>query len=343
MGRHGRWLVLAALGLTGCELIASVLGAIGDLTVLGAMPRADFAEPTSPDQGKVDLMVGARDDGFLPVRPFVRDLRVETADGEEVPVDDSETYDGHDEGSLALLVDGSGSNESGGCLGCPSDPDRVRVEAVSLLAGALADCGDGWQQALLEFGALPSPDYDELKVHADFTLDASTLGDAAEGLGSSGVTPLWDATLEALALLDTRHRRTFSDTDGVGIGLIVLSDGADTVSSASRADVVDEAQRLGVRVHTIGYGPAADADTDRDEEAIDSMRELARQTGGAYGYASTIDDLPGIAEDLAAAQCGGQTRLTVTWPASDPDTRYDGRLVYRDNESIQAPFSFRSP
>jgi len=329
--------------LAGCGLVGSLLGALGDLTVLGAMPSPDFSNPDSPDQGRVDIVVGAKDDGFLPVKPFVRDLRIETADGEKVPVDDSESVDGHDEGSLALLVDGSSSNESGGCLGCPSDPDRVRVEAVALLAEALADCGDGWQQALLEFGTVPSSGFDELTVHADFTDDPAALGDAAEALGSSGATPLWDATLEALDLLQSSHQSTFTDPDDVGIGLVVLSDGADTASFSTRDDVVAEATALGVRIHTIGYGAAADADTERDEDAIEGMRQLAAETGGAYGYASSIDDLPRIAEDLAAAQCGGQTRLVVTWPDAEPDTRYDGRVVYKENEAIKAPFSFRSP
>ena len=336
-----RSLVLIAaltMGLGACEFIGTVLGALSDLSLLGVSPAAGFSQANSPDRGKLRIAVGAVNDSFVPVLPKAKDLKVKTASGEEVPVEETEEVEGHEKGSFVLLVDGSYSTSW-------TDPDRVRVEAVRALADQLSACGNGWEQALMEFGVLNGTNgFDVTAVRARYTDDADAIDAAADDLGSWEETPLWDSTYEVLEDLAAEYDTSFSgDTKKAGMGIVVLSDGADTVSRHSRADVVTRANELGIRVHTVGFGPAADGDLAQDEAAIEGLRRMADETGGYYGYVSTVDELPALAEAVASAQCGGHTQLVVTWPEAEPDQTYDGSIVYKDNDAIAVPFRFTSP
>lgn len=331
-------------GVAGCELIDTILDAISDLSLLGVMPDPEFSVPDSKNNGKVRIAIGAVDDSFVPIKPAVKKIRIETDEGEEVPVDEVEEVEGDEFGHFAILVDGSGSVEAppGACDGCPSDPNRIRVEAVQELADALGACGPDWNQSLFEFGLYNiSNGFDYTYRHTNWTTDSDEVVDAANNLGSEGGTFIWDSTWEVLDKLSSAHS---NDGGEGGIGIVVLSDGADLGYGRTVDQLIGHANELGVRVHTVGFGNAADGNDFQDRNAVEDLQRLALETGGYYGFVSDVKELPDLGEAIAYAQCGGHSQLVVTWPEEAEEGReYDGRIVYEDNEAIQAPFTFTGP
>ncbi len=127
-------LVVAACSATflaACELLPALIGAM--LLVLGIAPAQGFSDPDSPEYGRVALAVTGETDDGVPAVVDGDDIEVETEDGEPCDVEDVEETKGHSKGSFVMLVDDSGSTElatASDCEGCPTDPTRMRVEAV---------------------------------------------------------------------------------------------------------------------------------------------------------------------------------------------------------------------
>lgn len=336
------------MGLAGCDAVSQLLATLADLDLLGIIPSEGFSDPDSEDYGRVKLALGASDDKQVPVSPPGDLIEVVPEDGQEVEEGDWEEVPGHEEGSFVLLVDGSASMEATDqCLGCPTDPGRLRVEAAKALAKELARCGDTqWRMSLMEFGSnTTSAGMEDIQILADWTTAAAEVASAAETLGSYEGTPLWDGTFEALGALDDDAAGAFSDKDPAefGRGIVVMSDGADTTSDRLPTAVVERSLALGIPVNTIGFGPASDVGDEIDASAVDDLRRLASETGGYYGYVDSVDDLPALAKAIASAQCGGHTELFATFSepaASGEEVRGEVRL--RDTP-LGVPFGFRAP
>ena len=95
-----------------------------------------------------------------------------------------------------------------------------------------------------------------------------SLRDAISRLRAGGNTPLYDAALEALVTLQ-------GQADQVG-AVFLLSDGADSSSSATEQDVIAAYQRAGVPLYTFGYG---------DQAPQQTLRRMARATRGVFASA----------------------------------------------------------
>ena len=128
------------------------------------------------------------------------------------------------------------------------------------------------------------------------------------------------------------------------MGIVVLSDGADLGAGRSVEQLIEHAKGLDIRVHTVGFGNAADGNDTQDRNAVEDLQRLALETGGYYGFVNDLSQLPDLGESIAYAQCGGHSQLVVTWPEDAEEGReYDGRIVYEENEAIQVPFTFTGP
>jgi len=310
-------LIGSTLALSGCDALSQLLGLV-DVSVLGVIPYEGFSDPASADYGKVLFAIGGRDDAGAWVAPLL-DLVEVTSDQSEVEVEDSTTHEGHAAGSFVMLLDGSGSLTS-------TDPDRKRVEAVKLLAEELHACGPDWAIALMEFSnGSPTNGFSETHVLADFTTDTQSVIAAADGLGASGGTPLWDATHEVLSALDGDASSRFvgGDSGSAGVGLVVMSDGEDSGTTAGTQGVIDRSNSLGIPVNNLGFGPASDLDGSSSRGAVEELREVSAATEGYYGYVGSVDDLPALAEQIAGSFCGGYSGLVVQF--EDPPGR--GELV----------------
>jgi hypothetical protein len=347
----------AGLGLSGCAMLGALLS-LADISLLGAMPADGFADAGSADQGKVIFAIGGQDPSGMGIIPPLDFLEVEDEDGEPVEIEDGEEVEGHTAGSFVLLIDGSGSMESMSpdCANCPTDPQRFRVEAARVLSKKLGACGPDWRQALMEFSTEAWDDsFDSTRVLAGFDAGPEQLPIAADQLGSYGGTPVWDSTYEVLESLNQDAAEGFSAAEfgdsgapgegDYGTGLVVVSDGTDTSSRRSLNELIGRANALGVSVHTIGLGPASDAveEFGAQDDAIEDLRRLAKETGGYYGYVSTADELPALADAIAKATCGGYQEMTARFATPrQHGERVNGRIKLK-NTDIGVPFTFRAP
>jgi hypothetical protein len=236
-------------GLAACELIDDVLGYLSKLDLLGVVPASGYSNPGSPDYGKVTFTLTGRDDLGGAVAPLLSELEVVDDGGTPVKSDGGQEVPGNTVGSFLLVADGSGSTEADFyCSGCPTDPDRIRVEAVRALALQLDDCD--WRMSLVEFGRDPYPAVRPNAVVADWTMDGEELAAAAEGLSSGWTTPLWDAVLHGLERLDDDNQQSYEFPAKAGRGIVIVSDGVDTASSHTLNDAVEGRRRARVaRAH----------------------------------------------------------------------------------------------
>jgi VWFA-related protein len=112
----------------------------------------------------------------------------------------------------------------------------------------------------------------------------------------ANMTRLYDALLEALDGFDTSQRHTRRRV------IVVLSDGADTASSADRDTVVTRAREADTMIYAIGLtgsdlvrGRPVVRPPDRD------LRHIAEETGGGYIEAAgrhLSDDLERVVNEL---------------------------------------------
>ena len=335
MRRGWMWMTAgSATAVGGCALLAGLI----ELLLLGAMPTSGFSDPGSADYGRVSIAVSADDaDDSSPASLVAEVLEVEADDGSDVFIEDVRDVDGHDRGSLVILVDGSGSV-------LDTDPHRGRVLAATELARTLHEYGPEWRVSLMEFSnGSPTAGFDDTHVLAEFTTQTSAIEDAAPQLGAAGGTPLWDATAEVLGVLAADASASFVGSDNAGVGLVVMSDGADTESRNSLTDVVALAEQHGIAVHTIGFGPASDAASSRSSADVEDVRRLASETGGFYGYVADADSLPQLCGDIAKSLVAGYQQLDVRFDKPPTQGQRVGGKVKVAGTDIGVPFDFQAP
>lgn len=319
---------LSALG--GCALLGKALGLLNVL-LLGVVPTEGFSNPDSADYGLVKVAVSADDGAGLGLLPSKDEIEIRDEDGEIVPIEETDEHEGYELGSAALLVDGSASM-------LDTDPERYRVEAAKELSRALYQCSKGWRLGLFEFS--DSMFNAEVEEEAGFGATPLQIEAGADRLGADGGTPLWDAAKEMLKETEQDARDAFPGEKDVGATLIIISDGADTSSSASLSSVIEKAQETGVTVHVIGVGPSSDSDSLwSDPSAVEDLRRLAEETGGTYGFVDSAADLPTVARSIAQAQCGGWSELAVRWP-DPPSAGESVRGTIGAVGGVGLPFSF---
>ena len=103
-------------------------------------------------------------------------------------------------------------------------------------------------------------------------------------LKANGGTRYYDAVVEALNLLAEESGRR---------AVLALTDGADTLSqTANLKSSIARAQKLGLPVHTLGFGRA-------EEIAVGPLSRLATETRGQHYLASDGASLSKIYEEIA--------------------------------------------
>ncbi|MES2958102.1 MAG: vWA domain-containing protein [Pseudomonadota bacterium] len=184
--------------------------------------------------------------------------------------------------AAALLLDQSGSIQT-------SDPTGARLfSAKAFLQGMGTD-----DRALLaafaggpgaKIRTAPLAVYGPFRDKAAATTAPSSYFPDLDGLSSlvGGDTPLYDS-------VDTLRQQVVSDAPaGLGKALVVFTDGADTYCGDAetcrtrRKQSIDDAKAAGVRLFTIGLSSGVD---------IVALGELANQTGGAFLYADSPEQL----------------------------------------------------
>ena len=183
--------------------------------------------------------------------------------------------------SLAVLVDMSGSMRLSGKVGM----------ARQAYASVLAQLRQGQDEvAVFTFD-------ESLHRRRDFTRDVNSLGDALDVFEPFGSTSLYDATAAAA--------RTLARQASANKAIVVLTDGTDTSSRMSAAEVSGIAASIDVPVYVVATVPASGQEVAGDRagtRATDGadLRDLASWTGGQFVYASSLGQTVMAAASLIA-------------------------------------------
>jgi VWFA-related protein len=182
--------------------------------------------------------------------------------------------------SIAFLVDMSGS------MGVGPKVEMARKAFDSVLS-QLRETDD--EVGLFTFDS-------SLHERQGFTADVPTLRNALFDFKPFGSTSLYDATAETARLLAARS--------GARKAIIVLTDGIDTSSAFTAADVSGLASSIDVPVFVVATVPSIDerilieaAGRGGRSGAVD-VRDMAEWTGGRLVFASTFGEATAVASTL---------------------------------------------
>ncbi|MDP2232537.1 MAG: VWA domain-containing protein, partial [Actinomycetota bacterium] len=135
-----------------------------------------------------------------------------------------------------------------------------------------------------------------------FTDDDNALRAAILGLSAKGETAAYDSLVAAAKLAEEAG----SNVKGV----VLLSDGGDTMSRTSLDDAVRKTQDAGIPVYAVSL-PSFEADPE-------ALRTIASQTGGRQVALSDIAVLPVLYRDIATEI---QTSYVVVYQSRRPQTK----------------------
>jgi Flp pilus assembly protein TadB/uncharacterized protein YegL len=269
------------------RLVAAVSTLAATLAFAAAPASADPGAPVdvaiaaakvSPGQVRLDLAVHNVPAG---TSLGAQHVRIE-ADGIELPavVGGVDSLAGEAaRRAVVLVLDTSGSMKDGGRLAA------ARVAALRYSAAVPADVALG----VVTFADRPV-------VRLNPTTDRAAVGTAIGGLAANGETAIFDAVERAGTMLATGYDLA---------RIVVLTDGADTASTASAAVVGRSLGRSRVTVDAVSFGAGAgDA----------KLNALARTTGGTVVAATDATSLNTAFNDLASSLSGALT-VSATVPA----------------------------
>jgi hypothetical protein len=209
--------------------------------------------------------------------------------------------------AIGVIIDDSGSMGS-------NDPENLRKAAT---ISFLSTLGKDDRVLLTDYGASgdhlrdlvcessrPQGSLDDScsPPKPTFTSDKDALVKAAEQIASVGGTPLFEACVEMMPLVDS--------VKDARRGVLLLSDGRPN-SETQREACHAAAKAASIPVFTVGLGPAAEGDPSVDPEAVKVLRELANDTGGSYASANDVAQLDSLFRNLGTALARGSCRTTA--------------------------------
>ena len=218
---------------------------------------------------------------FTGARPDITEVSVRengklVADLEVVPLSESTTPVG-----IVLVIDTSGSMRANGRL------EQAKSAAKAFVDRKLAND----QIALVTFSNEP-------RIAVNFTADPAPLVAAIDGLQPAGETALWDGVRTGANLLAERP--------DLLPYLVVLSDGADTVSQSASADAFGSARSARAGVFSVAITGSGESD-------VPALRALADETGGTFFETRDAGELDRIYADLQGVL---QNQYELSWTSS---------------------------
>jgi Ca-activated chloride channel family protein len=188
--------------------------------------------------------------------------------------------DGQAPVSLAILVDMSGSMRIGSKI-------AMARRAFDAVLSGLRERDD--EAAVFTFDSA-------LHERRGFTGEVATLQDALSEFDPFGTTSLYDATAATA--------RRLADRSGARKAIVLLTDGIDTSSMLTAAEVSGLASSINVPVYVVATVPSLDQRQmiEATERAPGSrtadLRDLAEWTGGRLVFASTFTEATLVASTL---------------------------------------------
>jgi tight adherence protein B len=176
-----------------------------------------------------------------------------------------------------LVIDTSGSMKSKGAM------DQAKAAARQFIAGRGAN---EWM-AVVSFSSSPVR-------RSNFTQDSAALNAAIDALAPVGETALWDGLITAAHLYDGRV--------DLQPNLVLLSDGADSISSGTRAQAVAALGAAHTAVYAIGIASA------EFDPAV-----LSELVGSAGGSASTTGNPAELTAQFAKVRSAIENQYEITY------------------------------
>ncbi|HEV7863160.1 MAG TPA: type II secretion system F family protein [Acidimicrobiia bacterium] len=176
-----------------------------------------------------------------------------------------------------LVIDTSGSMRTKGAL------ESAKAAARQFVAGRSPN---EWT-AVVSFSSAPV-------VRTGFTQDAAAVARAIDALAPVGETALWDALSTAAHLYDQRPE--------LQPNLVLLSDGADSISTATQAQAVSAIGAARAAVFAVGIG------SDEFDPAV-----LSRLVGAAGGSAETSGNPSDLTAQFAKIRSAIENQYEVTY------------------------------
>lgn len=182
--------------------------------------------------------------------------------------------------------------------------DRIKFEqdaSVSFLFSVLRRNKD--QAFVMTFD-------DEPQILQSFTSDTGSLRDQIMGTRAGGGTAIYDAIYQACSTqLNHPPRPQGDQPDVVRRVMILISDGEDNLSTHTRAEAIELAQRTSVVIYTISTSTqwVSLEETDPNKtsdrkyhltEGDKILQDLAEETGGRAFFPYHVDDLDQSFQDI---------------------------------------------
>jgi len=182
--------------------------------------------------------------------------------------------------------------------------DRIKFEqdaSVSFLFSVLRRNKD--QAFVMTFD-------DEPQILQSFTSDTGSLRDQIMGTRAGGGTAIYDAIYQACSTqLNHPPRPQGDQPDVVRRVMILISDGEDNLSTHTRAEAIELAQRTSVVIYTISTSTQwvsleetdPNKTSDRKYHLTDGdkiLQDLAEETGGRAFFPYHVDDLDQSFQDI---------------------------------------------
>lgn len=185
--------------------------------------------------------------------------------------------------AVSITIDQSGSMIGLGSNPVPSDPNDERITQSQAFVDRM---GPMDQATVIRFQG----EAGQVFTVKPLTGDKAGLKTALDGLRTTegGNTPLFDAMIKSV-----NDVKAAAGT--VTKAVIVLTDGRDTTSTQTKAQVISAARAAGVPIYSIGLGNPNDPNSlDRQ-----GLQDIADQTGGRVFFAADSTALAGIFDQLS--------------------------------------------
>ena len=201
-----------------------------------------------------------------------------------------------EEASIVLALDASGSMQA-------TDVEPSRLHAAREAAqNFVSQLPPKFQVGVVAFA-------DEAEVLAQPTTDRTTVREGIDSLHSGGMTAIGDAIMRSVSL-DPRNpsrRNAAPEPDPKPlIAVLLLSDGSNTAGKLEPMEAAARAKARGLPVYTIAFGSAPQQSGSEvpvvaaDPPDYETLRNIAKKTGGRYFAAPTQQDLEAIYKSLAS-------------------------------------------
>ncbi len=192
---------------------------------------------------------------------------------------------------VVLLIDTSGSMAG-----------RPIADAKLAISNFIGEIGRGTRVALVRFSS-------EVRVASGFTADRGRILDEVSALKATGETALYDGVVHAAKMMEARPPEQRN--------IVLLTDGADTVSKSTLSRALVAARRADVRI----FGVALKS----EDFSGRSIEALTAKTDGRLLQTTDSSELSGLFEDLARTLVTGYSvSVTDTDPkASTIDLQVD--------------------